>query len=327
MDTQAVSANSVGKYFKVNGSNLQHHYKKHLSGYLDWDQLSHAEDWVLFEDNIGDHICIDEVALSKGELYTIVTNASARCQQGALIAMVKGVSSDKVIKVLEKIPLTERKKVKEVTTDLAANMKRIGRLCFPEAKLISDRFHVQQLPSEALQEMRIKYRWKAIEQENKAIKKAVKEHKTYVPKILKNGDSPKQLLARSRYLLFKPENKWTDKQKQRAKILFKQYPKLKKGYELSMCLRGIYQNTTDPVIAEEKLKQWYIKVEKYKFASFITAAHSIKMHQDEILNYFINRSTNALAESFNSKIKAFRAVFRGVRDIPFFIYRVSLIFA
>ena len=66
MDTQAISANSVGKYFKVNGSNLQHHYKKHLSGYLDWDQLSHAEDWVLFEDNIGDHICIDEVALSKG---------------------------------------------------------------------------------------------------------------------------------------------------------------------------------------------------------------------------------------------------------------------
>ena len=34
-----------------------------------WDQLVHAEDWLLFEKNIGAYICIDEVALSRGELY------------------------------------------------------------------------------------------------------------------------------------------------------------------------------------------------------------------------------------------------------------------
>ena len=46
-----------------------------------------------------------------------------------------------------------------------------------------------------------------------------------------------------------------------------------------------------------------------------------------ILNYFDNRSTNASAESFNAKVKAFRAQFRGVRDIPFFIFRLAKIFA
>ncbi|MEG0807903.1 MAG: transposase, partial [Alistipes sp.] len=46
-----------------------------------------------------------------------------------------------------------------------------------------------------------------------------------------------------------------------------------------------------------------------------------------ILNYFDHRSTNASAESFNAKIKAFRAQFRGVRDIPFFIFRLAKIFA
>ncbi|MBS4056630.1 MAG: transposase [Bacteroidales bacterium] len=59
----------------------------------------------------------------------------------------------------------------------------------------------------------------------------------------------------------------------------------------------------------------------------MTAANSIKSHQETILAYFKNRSTNALAENFNGKIKAFRAVFRGINDIAFFIYRVSLIFA
>lgn len=48
---------------------------------------------------------------------------------------------------------------------------------------------------------------------------------------------------------------------------------------------------------------------------------------DTILNYFDNRSTNASAESFNAKVKAFRLQFRGVRDIPFFIFRLATIFA
>ena len=46
-----------------------------------------------------------------------------------------------------------------------------------------------------------------------------------------------------------------------------------------------------------------------------------------ILNYFDNRSTNASAESFNAKVKAFRSQFRGVRCISFFIFRLAKIFA
>jgi transposase len=42
-------------------------------------------------------------------------------------------------------------------------------------------------------------------------------------------------------------------------------------------------------------------------------------HHEEILNFFVNRSTNASAESFNAKIKAFRASLRGVVDIKFFL--------
>ncbi|MFH6990727.1 transposase [Flavobacterium collinsii] len=46
-----------------------------------------------------------------------------------------------------------------------------------------------------------------------------------------------------------------------------------------------------------------------------------------MLNYFDNRNTNTSAESFNAKIKAFRSQFRGVRDIDFFLFRLSNLFA
>ena len=98
--------------------------------------------------------------------------------------MVKDTNSENVIKVLEKIPLQDRKQVKEVTVDLAASMNKIGRMAFPEARLVSDRFHVQQLPSEALQQMRIKHRWKAIEEESQQIKRAKEQHRQYLPRNL-----------------------------------------------------------------------------------------------------------------------------------------------
>ena len=52
---------------------------------------------------------------------------------------------------------------------------------------------------------------------------------------------------------------------------------------------------------------------------------TIKHYEDEILNYFIARQTNASAESLNSKIKCFRAQVKGVSDIPFFMYRLSMV--
>ncbi|WP_289024664.1 transposase, partial [uncultured Salegentibacter sp.] len=112
-------------------------------------------------------------------------------------------------------------KVKEITLDMAHSMKHIAKVCFPKAIQVTDRFHVQKLAIEALQELRIKYRWEAIDQENEQIKQAkTTPGKAFLPKLLPNGDSQKQLLARSRYLLYKSTEKWTNNQKERAAILF-----------------------------------------------------------------------------------------------------------
>lgn len=294
---------------------------------MKWDQLDHAEDWVLFQDNIGDYLSLDEVCLSQGELYTVLTNKEAKGKKGALLAMIKGTVSEKVISILEQIPNRIRKKVKEVTLDLAPTMERIARRAFPNAKLVSDRFHVQQLAGDAVQQLRIEYRWEAIEQENREIELAKEIKKPYVPNILGNGDTMKQLLARSRHLLFKQDTNWTPSQRQRAEILFQYYPVLEKAYRLSRKLSYIFSNTKEKGIGFTRLAQWYNDVEKSGLKAFGTVSRTIQNHYRTILNYFDNRHTNASAESFNAKIKGLRAQFRGVRNVEFFMFRLMKIYA
>lgn len=51
-------------------------------------------------------------------------------------------------------------------------MELIAETCFPKASLVTDRFHVQHLAIDALQEIRIAHRWEAIDQENEEIELA-----------------------------------------------------------------------------------------------------------------------------------------------------------
>jgi transposase len=281
----------------------------------------------LFSNNIGSHLSLDETAFSNGDLYTILTNKKAKGKKGAIVAMVKGTKADVVIQVLHKIPLKQRKKVKEVTLDMAGNMGLIVKKSFPEATLVIDRFHVHKLALDALQEIRIKHRWEVLDAENDAIESARNKSLKYTPKLLSNGDTLKQLLARSRYLLYKSSHKWTENQSKRAVILFERYPDLEKAYKLCQNLSWIFNNTKDKTSALIRLAKWDEKVRQAKFKSFNTIARTMSIQYQNILNYFDNRSTNASAESFNAKIKAFRTQFRGVKNVDFFLYRLITIFA
>ena len=311
----------------MDGRQLQQQYKHHISVYKDWDQREHATEWMVFEKNTGTHLSIDETALSSDELYTVVTNKSAKGQKGSIVAVIKGTQADKVIEVLLRISKRLRQRVLEVTLDMAAGMHLIVKRCFPYAQRVVDRFHVQQLASEAVQEIRIKHRWQAIDEENAQIAQAKKKGFSYIPQLLPNGDSPKQLLARSRYLLFKNQAHWTYSQKQRAALMFERYPAIKRAYDLSMKLTTIFNHCKCKEEAFKKLALWYNEIEDAGIESFKTVYRSIETHHQSILNYFNNRSTNASAEAFNAKIKSFRASARGVRDISFFLFRLAKIYA
>lgn len=243
-----------------------------------------------------------------------------------MVAVINGTEAKTIQEVLEKIPLEKRNQVKEVSMDMARNMGLAVRNSFHQSTSVIDRFHVVRLVMDAMQHVRVKLRWQAIEEENEAIKIAKTNGKRYQSIVLENGDTLKELLVRSKYLLYKLEEDWTFNQAKRAAILFKRYPTLNAAYKLTLAFRSIYK-TINKEDAKRKFIRWKQKVIDTKIEEFNTVVNSLEYYIDDILNFFNNKTTNANAESFNSKIKGFRANLRGVTDVKFFLFRLEKLFA
>ena len=117
-----------------------------------------------------------------------------------------------------------------------------------------------------------------------------------------------------------------DNQKERAGILFRVFPELKKMYRHVMNFRNIYENTSKEVVRKQLIESTD-KIRALKIEEFNSTTKSISYHLDKILNFFDNRNTNANAKSFNAKVNIFRANSRGITDTKFFLFRVKNLFA
>jgi transposase len=208
----------------VNGKKLERQYKQHLSNFSTWEQREQARDWLIFPENMGSSLSIDDVNLSMGKLYAVVTNKAAKGKKSSIVAIIAVTKSAIVISYLQKLDLKKRNQVTEITLDIANSMKLIAEKSFPKAKQVTDRFHVQKLALKAVQEVRIRLKWDALDKENVRITEAQVNKTPFVPKEFSNGDTAKQLLTRSRFLLYKSPNKWSESQKESAAIVFEEYP-------------------------------------------------------------------------------------------------------
>lgn len=74
METSPVTCRTLEEFYRIDGHTFEKQYKETLSGFRSWEQLNHADKWILFPENMGPHLAIDESSLSNGELYTFVTN-------------------------------------------------------------------------------------------------------------------------------------------------------------------------------------------------------------------------------------------------------------
>ena len=361
MDSEPVTAKSLSWTYMINANTFEKAYKETLSGFKTWSQKAHAGNWVLKPENIGSRIGIDETSFCH-ELYTIVHNKDGHGKKGFIIAIVKGVTPHDVASVLLQIPAEQRLKVETATMDLSDCMRAIVREAFPETTVVRDCFHVIKRAGEGIEELRLRLKREAVKDVNrqkaefrKYLEGLAKKRKQYrerrkkqgrkrckgkkrgpkpkrlstkfEPAKLKNGETLVEALTRCRTQLGKSREKWTEKEKERAKILFELYPKLEEAYNLVNDLRVIFRNKKlDKEAAKVSFTKWYGKVAKSTLREIKSVKDTIKQYEDEILNYFDKRETNASAESLNSKMKCFRSSMRGVRDIPFFFYRSMIVF-
>ena len=259
------------------------------------------------------------------------------------------------------LPADKREMVEDITMDLSDCMRAIAREAFPKATVIRDCFHVVKRGGEGCEEIRLrlkreavkdmkrqkaefrkylkelaaqgkKYRERMRKKHGKNWKKSKRGRKPkrlnarFEPERLENGETPVEALTRCRKQLSMSREKWSATQEKRAKILFALYPKLEEAYNLINSLRTIFKNKTlTKETARQKFREWYGKVAACTLREVKSVRDTIRYYEDEILNYFDGRKTNASAESLNSKIKCFRAQVKGVMDIPFFMYRLATV--
>lgn len=145
--------------------------------------------------------------------------------------------------------------------DFSDSMFSIAKQCFLKTTIVIDCFHIVQRLCEGLEEMRLRFKRLAVtesrkeaaafvqDEDRKAKQRAYyrKKHprnkkerrgrkrirkQKYKPTLLTNDETKVEMLTRSRNMLAQSGDKWGDSKKERARILFGQYPQMKEAYSL-----------------------------------------------------------------------------------------------
>ncbi|MDQ5928956.1 MAG: transposase [Bacteroidota bacterium] len=299
---------------------------------------------ILIPENMGESMAIDEKHINN-IFYTVLTNAIT----GKVALMINSMNPKYVGQTLLKFA-HKLKMVKIITRDLSPTFKSIADQFFPNAIQVADKYHIIAYATDAVQDLRTKYRQENASRERKlqaqhlikykeyklkltakTTENLIKVSKIWHPEKLRNGETIAEILARSRYLLFKKPEKWNDYQRSRSEILFEKFPLLKEAFELINDFRNWYEpneikdSNWNYLTAETQLMHWMDLAESSKTEEILNFRALLERHFQPILNYHLQYKTNAIAESVNAKIKTALTNNKGARDLDFFHFRLKMI--
>jgi transposase len=285
---------------------------------------------------------IDEKSFD-GDFHTVLSNRDT----GKIAMLARSVRAKELVNLLPKFDL-KGFDVKSVTRDLSPSYDWFCRQAFCNSMHVADKFHIIKELMDCCQDVRVRYRQEILtdkrlkydefkKQEHLRKQRCRETKQQFVPQQFvyreqkaSNGETFFQLLARSRYLLYKYSTDWTESQKQRAVALFKHFPEIEKAYKLACSFRTWYRKENIGRCKEELTKDlnwWYLQVEKAEVMEMENFKSLVQRHQAIILNYFVKGDTNAKAEAINSKIQRFIMINKGTRNIEFFYFRLEKLFA
>ena len=290
-------------------------------------------------ENIGEDMCIDEKQIGE-DFYSIISNRKT----GKLAFVANTTKSSELFEATLTIS-QQLSQIKVINRDLASCYRNFCNRVMPDTAQVGDKFHVIKLLLDAGQSVRIRLKrdidtkkriafqeFKNQEKQRKdACEKAREKYKkrkfVYKEKLASNGETLSELLRRSRFLLFKFPKQWTKNQRERANVLFIEYPELETAYQLCCDFRNWYSKNninTSELILEKGLHQWYEDVEDSGIEELMNFSSTVERNEEYICNYFFNNgATNAMAENRNGKIKKFISSNQGTRDRDFFFFRLN----
>jgi len=208
-----------------------------------------------------------------------------------VIGVLPNLSQKELRQELLKVKLSLRKAVKEVCIDMDSFFPAVIKECFPNAKIVIDHFHVIQ--------------WAVY---------LLKEEK----KIFQDINNEKYKI--NQYLMI-PAQRLTPVEYQKLKKVFDKVPELKDDWKIIHQLRKVYwQKNRDD--AETQLSHVIALCSKSTSKYMKDLAKTLTRWFDEILNYYLSKTTNAYTEGIHNHFERIKRNHFGIRNIERFCKRL-----
>lgn len=221
-------------------------------------------------------IGIDEFSYRKRHGYlSIVVDHDRR----RVVWVGEGKSSATLDPFFELLGEARCQAIETVTIDLSAAFIKAVRQALPDAEIVFDRFHVQRLASDAVDEVR----------------------RSIVRELAANPEEARSVKG-TRYVLLK--NPWNLSRTQRSKLA--ELQKTNKRLYRAYLLKETLAQTLDyrqPWRARKALDEWLSWASRSKLQPFVKVARTIRRHREGILAYIKTRLTNGLVEGINGKVR------------------------
>jgi transposase len=234
---------------------------------------------------------LDEFSVRRRRLYH---TAICDLMDGEVMEVVDGQGKQKVEEYLNKLP--EPEKVKAVAMDMHEPFRQAVQECLPNAKVVSDKFHV-------------------IRHINEAVDKVRNRHQGG------NAKGKRRDLFRSRYTMLKGAERLADWEKERLNRLFPLYPEVRIAWDLKEDFRAWYKER-DRSKAEGMLGLLEDRIARGSIPEFKELLSIFSNWREEILNYFDYRITNGFVEGKNNRIKTIKRMAYGYRNMDNFRMRI-----
>jgi len=212
-----------------------------------------------------------------------------------LLAILPHYTKEEVVRYLEKRPEEELSRVTELCFDMGFKQQRVVESFFPRAISVIDKFHV------------LFYAANLIDADRRIICPDVGRYKH----------------ENLRQTMRKPSWKLTKKQREYLSKVFKEYPDLKARWDIYQKLVRFY-GSKNREEGKRKLEEIREDIHALKNTYLESFAKTLKRLENEILNYFENKTTNAFTEGTHTKIKMLKRTSYGFRNIDIYIKKMML---
>ena len=221
-------------------------------------------------------IATDELSFRKGQHYlTLVSDL----ETGRILWSKEGRSAATLEAFFVEIGVEACARIRHAAIDMFEGYAQAIRRRLPNATIVYDRFHVQQLASQAVDEVR-RGEWQRL-----------------------RGTDEARGVKHLRWALLR--NPWnvTPAEHERLVDLPKQNRLIYRAYLLKESLAGIYRSLYTTPWAKRRLTEWIAWAMRSRLAPFRKVARTLRRCFDGVVAYFETGYTTSRAEGLNTKAR------------------------